>query len=207
MIPFRAQMSNAKFIILLGDGMADFPVEALNDQTPLQAAKTPNMDRVARVGIAGMFTPIIAGLPAGSDVGNLSCFGYDPRETYTGRAPIEAASRGIPLGPMDIAFRCNLVTISEDESMQSFTAGHISSEEGAAIIETLNQRLGQYPIAFHNGVGYRHLGILTTEADTIDAFDSAVCTPPHNIAEQPIANYLPSGAQSDVLREVMTASC
>jgi 2,3-bisphosphoglycerate-independent phosphoglycerate mutase len=200
------KQTKIKYIILLGDGMADFPIESLNNRTPLAAAETPAMDRVAATGISGLFHPIPPGLPAGSDVGNLSCFGYDPVETYTGRAPIEAASRQIKLGPNDIALRCNLVTISQDDTMESFTAGHITSEEGAAIIQTLNERITDYPIQFHNGVGYRHLGILTAEPKSIEELDNVDCTPPHNIAEQPIENYLPNGPGSSLFRDLMKQS-
>ena len=195
-----------KFIILLGDGMADFPVPSLGNKTPLVAANTPAMDSIAESGIAGLFNPIPTGLPSGSDVGNLSCFGYDPTKTYTGRSPIEAASRHLKLGPNDIALRCNLVTISRNETMESFTADHISSEEGAAIIETLNEKMKQYPVRFHNGVGYRHLGILTVEPELLEQFESIQCTPPHNIAEQPIAEYLPQGPNASLFIDMMNES-
>jgi len=200
------QQKQTKYIILLGDGMADFKIKSLKNRTPLAAAKTPAMDHVATTGISGLFHPIPAGLPAGSDVGNLSCFGYDPTETYTGRAPIEAASRHIKLGPNDIALRCNLVTISQDDTMESFTADHISSEEGASIIQTLNERITDYPIKFHNGVGYRHLGILTAEPESIEELDAVICTPPHNIAEQPIETYLPNGPGSSLFLDLMNES-
>jgi len=195
-----------KYIILLGDGMADFPIPALKNQTPLVAANTSAMDYLATTGICGLFNPISSGLPAGSDVGNLSCFGYDPEKTYTGRAPIEAASRGIELGPYDLALRCNLVTLSNDNRMESFTADHISSEEGAAIIETLNEQITDYPIEFHNGVGYRHLGILTADKDAIEDLNKVDSTPPHNIAEQPIESHLPSGPESSVFNDLMNQS-
>ncbi len=210
MISSNANMSNPerhnKFIILLGDGMADFPIPTLKNRTPIDTAKTPAMDQIAHSGISGLFNPIPPGLPAGSDVGNLSCFGYDPRETYTGRAPIEAASRHIQLQPNDLAIRCNLVTIAENDTMQSFTADHITSDEGAAIIETLNEQITRYPMRFHTGVGYRHLGILTAETDSLEELDAITCTPPHNIAEQPIQEYLPHGRKSSVLQELMNDS-
>lgn len=200
------ERKKTKFIILLGDGMADFPVPALGNTTPLVAGKTPAMDTIAKTGICGLFNPIPTGLPSGSDVGNLSCFGYDPTKTYTGRSPIEAASRHLELGPNDIALRCNLVTISTNETMESFTADHISSEEGAAIVQTLNEEIKSHPVRFHNGVGYRHLGILTVKPESLQQFEAIQCTPPHNIAEQPIAAYLPQGPNASVFIELMKES-
>jgi 2,3-bisphosphoglycerate-independent phosphoglycerate mutase len=122
-----------KFLVLIGDGMADFPLEACGGKTPLAAAKTPAMDELARRGVSGLFMPIPDAFPAGSDIGNLSLFGYDPHVDFTGRAPMEAANQGIQLRDDELVFRCNLVTLN-DGQMQDFTAGHISSEEAAELI-------------------------------------------------------------------------
>ena len=125
-----------KYLVLLGDGMADFPVPELEDKTPLAVSETPGMDRAVREGISGLFCPIPDSMPAGSDVGNLSVFGYDPEVSFTGRAPFEAVNQGIPLGEDDIAFRCNLVTLG-DRRMVDFTADHISSDEAVKLIDFL----------------------------------------------------------------------
>src|SRR5437588_9330503 len=160
--------STMKYAIVIPDGCADEPVEALGGKTPLQAARTPNMDRVARAGVVGLSNNVPASLTPASDVATLSLFGYDPRVVYTGRAPLEAAAMGVALGPDDWAVRCNLVTV-EDGRMRDFTAGHISDTEGRALIETLKQRLeppglvrhqalqGGARLEVHPGVSYRNL--------------------------------------------------
>ena len=123
-----------KYLILLGDGMADWPLPEYDGRTPIEVAKTPAMDALVARGMTGQFCPIPDGLPAGSDIGNLSLFGYNPKASFRGRAPIEAANQGIPLAANQVAYRCNLVTI-EDGIMRDFTAGHIATEEAAEIIE------------------------------------------------------------------------
>src|ERR1700758_4371506 len=126
-----------KYIILQGDGMADYPLDVLGGKTPLEAARTPNMDWLAQRGVFGVAHVIPKGFPPGSDVGNMSIMGYDPAAYHTGRSPLEAASMGVALGPKDIAFRCNLVTLrgsGSETTMEDFTSGHISTEEAAEII-------------------------------------------------------------------------
>lgn len=195
-----------KYLILIGDGMADFPLEELGDKTPLEAASTPAMDEVAQEGICGLFCPIPEGLPAGSDIGNLSLFGYDPRSVFTGRAPIEAANQGIHLSDAQVAFRCNLVTLG-DGVMQSFTSDHISSEEGAALIATLNEALAEYPVELHPGVGYRHLGVFTAGDCSVDELVAAQCTPPHDISDREYESHLPQGDRgAALLRAIMNSS-
>ncbi len=189
-----------KYLVLIGDGMADYPLAELGDRTPLDAASTPAMDEAARKGLVGQFCPIPEDLPPGSDIGNLSLFGYDPHQTFTGRAPLEAASMGIALDPDQIAFRCNLVTL-RDGVMESFTSGHITSEEAATIIPSLNAAVDGLPIRFHAGVSYRHLAILTGEALIAD-LARASCTPPHNITGQPYAPHLPQGPGAEWLAEI-----
>ena len=124
-----------KYAIVIPDGCADEPQAALGGKTPLQAARTPAMDAIARLGVVGRANNVPPHLPAGSDVANLSLFGYDPNQYFTGRAPLEAAAQGIALGPNDWAIRCNLVTI-EDDAMRSFTADHVSSAEAKALLTT-----------------------------------------------------------------------
>ncbi|OPX79266.1 MAG: 2,3-bisphosphoglycerate-independent phosphoglycerate mutase 1 [Methanosaeta sp. PtaB.Bin039] len=185
--------SHMKFAILLGDGMADQALPELSGRTPLQAASTGSMDALAARGRLGMATTVPPGFPAGSDVANLSVMGYDPRRYYSGRAPLEAAAMGVPLKDGDIAFRCNLVTV-QDGRMADYSAGHISSAEGAEIIRSLRhlvpgERL--YP-----GVSYRHLAVLEDGA-------KAKCTPPHDITGQPFRKFLPRGPGGEILKDIM----
>ncbi|MFH0774063.1 MAG: phosphoglycerate mutase [bacterium] len=148
-----------KYIILVGDGMADEPIPELGGKTPLEAANIPNMDRLAREGSGGLVKTVPDGLSAGSDVAILSILGYDPRVYYTGRAPLEAASMGIRLKENEMGFRCNLVTV-KDGKMSDFAAGHIKTEEAKGIIERLDRDLGNDKIRFYPGVSYRHLMVI-----------------------------------------------
>ena len=190
-----------KYVVLLGDGMADYPTKMLGGKTPLQCALTPYIDQIAAEGTLGRVDTIPAGFTPGSDVATLSVLGYDPRETYTGRGPLEAASMGISLGQNDIAYRCNLVTIGEKDSesafMEDFTAGHISTEESREIILDLNKTLGSSPYQFFPGVGYRHLFVWR------DALSSPETTAPHDITGKTIASYLPHGDSSQEINSIM----
>lgn len=188
-----------KYVVLLGDGMADEPMQELNGQTPLEVADTPNMDRLAQGGALGMAQTIPEGFPPGSDVANLSVFGYDPAVCYSGRSPLEAASMGVELGPDDIAFRLNLVTIGSrngERYMDDFSAGHIGSEEARQIIVTLQQQLGDDAFSFYPGVSYRHLMVWHGGRDQL------TFTPPHDITGQAIAEFLPQGEGAEILREL-----
>ncbi|MCH7912018.1 MAG: cofactor-independent phosphoglycerate mutase [Deltaproteobacteria bacterium] len=192
-----------KYIILQGDGMADYPIESLGGKTPLEAAATPNMDWLASHGIFGLAHTIPEGFPPGSDVGNLSILGYDPKIYYTGRAPLEAASMGVRLGPEDIAFRCNLVALREDGKatiMEDFTAGHISSAEANEIIQDLNRQLGDDSVKFYPGVSYRHLMVWYGGRGDIKT------TPPHDITDRETAPYLPEGDGAKFIRNLMERS-
>ncbi len=189
-----------KVIILLGDGMSDERYSELGNKSPLQAAATPNMDFMAQHGQTGLAHTVPNGLPPGSDVANLSVFGYDPRNCYTGRSPLEAVSMGVSLGPEDVAFRMNLVTLKPHGSsiyMQDFSAGHISSEESRELVEALQQGLGSSEIEFHPGVGYRHLMVWRGGKDGMTA------TPPHDITGKAILDHLPKGAGSETLINIM----
>src|SRR5438132_6005738 len=156
-----------KYAIVIPDGCADEPQTGLEGQTPLQAARKPNMDRLARMGAVGRSNNVPTSLTPASDVATLSLFGYDPLVVYTGRAPLETAAMGISLGPEDWAIRCNLVTV-ENETMRDFTAGHIANADGRALIDTLQQHLGglvrdedaprvELSLEFHPGVSYRNI--------------------------------------------------
>lgn len=200
-----------KYAIIIPDGCADEPQEALGGKTPLQAARLPNMDRLARLGVVGLTNNVPASLTAASDVATLSLFGYDPLVVYTGRAPLETAAMGLKLGPEDWAIRCNLVNI-DNEKMGDFTAGHISNEDGAALIATLQEKLGgaivgesKGTLEFHPGVSYRNILLYRSEKPA--PFSTQTRTqPPHDIPDQPIAGYLPQGPGSELLRELMQAS-
>jgi 2,3-bisphosphoglycerate-independent phosphoglycerate mutase len=199
-----------KYAIVIPDGCADEPQESLGGKTPLQAADTPNMDRLARLGVVGLTNNVPPSLTPASDVATLSLFGYDPLEVYTGRAPLEAAAMGISLGPNDWATRCNLVTV-ENEQMRDFTAGHISSAEGRALISALDFELGGPApddiglLEFVAGISYRNcLVYRNAQADTFSA--DTKTQPPHDVPDQPIADYLPRGPGSDLLRDLMVRS-
>ncbi len=185
-----------KYVVLLGDGMADRPLDVLGGRTPLQAARTPNMDRIAAGGSPGLIRTVPDGFPAGSDVANLSVLGYDPSVYYTGRAPLEAASMSVKLEAADVAFRCNLVTLAEAR-MADFSAGHISTGEARALITDLHQALADGQIAFYPGVSYRHLMVWQKGRRDM------VCTPPHDITGQPFKRYLPSGEGHELLNDLM----
>jgi 2,3-bisphosphoglycerate-independent phosphoglycerate mutase len=189
-----------KLVILLGDGMADHPIDQLGGKTPLAAADTPNMDRIAREGRGGLARNVPPGMPPGSDIANLSVMGYDPERYYSGRAPLEAAAMGVSLGPEDVAFRCNLVTVDLNRKiMVDYSAGHITSEEGRELIEALKKARPEARL--HPGVSYRNL--LVQGGD--DGL-KAVCTPPHDITGQPIDGHLPRGEGSTALRDMMASS-
>lgn len=192
-----------KIIVLLGDGMSDEPCAELDGKTPLQAAQTPNMDRMAKAGQVGLAKTVPDGLPPGSDVANLSVFGYDPRTCYTGRSPLEAISMGVQLGPHDVAFRMNLVTLTPHNGkiyMEDFSAGHIGSEESHQLVATLQAELGNEQFEFHPGVGYRHLLVWRNGKDGMTA------TPPHDISGKKVLEYLPHGEGATELIHLMNAS-
>ena len=206
---FLPRIPGMKYVIVIPDGCADEPVEALGGKTPLQAARLPNMDRVAQMGVVGLSNNVPASLTPASDVATLSLFGYDPLQVYTGRAPLETAAMGIKLGPNDWAIRCNLV-YTPDGHMRDFTAGHISSEDGRPLIEALHKELGGREVAggvieFHPGVQYRN--ILVWRGKSAESpFAGMKTQPPHDIPDRPTADYLPQGAGRDILIELMEAS-
>jgi len=192
-------MGSRKYIVLIGDGMADYPVAELGGKTPLQAARTPNLDRLARQGVLGRVNTIPPGFAPGSDVANLTVFGYDPAVYYTGRAPLEAVAMGVKLGPADVAFRCNLVTLSREDGdiyMDDFSAGHISTEEAGRIVRDLGKELGNEEFNFFPGVGYRHLLVWRNG----EACLRLKTTPPHDITGRNISPHVPEGdGDEDIL--------
>jgi 2,3-bisphosphoglycerate-independent phosphoglycerate mutase len=193
------EVTYMKYIVLVGDGMADRPLESLGGKTPLQVAKKPHLDYLAQHGMVGLVKTVPDGTPPGSDIANLSILGYDPRKYYTGRAPLEAASQNIPILPNQTAFRCNLVTIQND-TMFDYSSGHISTQEAKSIIESLAQELNTPEIKFYPGVSYRHLMIINND------FTDLKCTPPHDITNQLIMNFLPNGKKSELIKNLMDKS-
>ncbi len=205
-----------KYAVLLGDGMADRPIRELEGKTPLMVARTPNMDFVARKGTVGTVQTIPEGMPAGSDVANLSVMGYDPAKIYTGRSPIEAAGMGLELRPDDVAFRCNLVTLerktgggletdlsgnfAEDLFMMDFAGGHPSEEEAESILETLSSHLGGEGVTFHQGVSYRHLMVWEKGDADLEA------APPHDLTGREIGEGWPKGRAAPRILELEAES-
>ena len=185
-------MAKSKYVILLGDGMPDWPLERMDNKTPLMLAATPNMDRMARDGAAGSVKTTPDGFYPGSDTTNMGILGYDPKKYYTGRAPLEAAAMGIKLGPEDVAFRCNLVTlkaVAEGLMMDDFSAGHIETEDSVRLMGDMQKALGDGKISFHPGVSYRHIMVAKGGAP----YSGLKLTPPHDISDQNIREYLPQG--------------
>jgi len=200
-----------KYAIIIPDGCADEPLDSLGGKTPLQAAKTPNMDSIVQRGVCARSDNVPPTLTPASDVATLSLFGYDPLEVYTGRAPLETAAMGIPLGQDDWAIRCNLVHV-DNEEMRDFTAGHITSEDGKELIKTLQANLGgpvhfagwKGTLEFHPGVSYRN--ILVYRGSDAPFTNETKTQPPHDVPDKPIAGHLPRGPGADLLNSLMTRS-
>ncbi|MFN9721424.1 MAG: cofactor-independent phosphoglycerate mutase [Planctomycetota bacterium] len=195
-----------KYALIIPDGVADEAQPELDGRTPLQAARLPNMDAIARAGLVGRTDNVPASMPSGSDVGTMSLFGYNPLEYHTGRAPLEAAAQGIELQPGDWAIRCNLVNVT-DEKMISFTAGQYPSEFAAELMTLLQKdQCGDSHWKFHAGVSYRNLLLYRSRGTAAPFSKETQSTPPHDITDQPIALHLPSGPGADVLQQLMRRS-
>lgn len=189
-----------KYAILIGDGMADYPIEKLGNRTILQAARTPAMDSVAARGKTGLAKTVPDGFHPGSDVANMSILGYDPATYYSGRAPLEAASMGVTLAADDVAFRCNLITI-ENGRIKDYSAGHISSDEAEILIDTLDYELGTENIKFYPGISYRHLIVASNHLGL-----KTECTPPHDITGEKKNDYLPKGKDGEFFSDLIEKS-
>ncbi len=194
-----------KFAIIIPDGCADEPQASLGGRTPLQAAHTPHMDAIATAGVVGRAKHVPPSLPAGSDVATLSLLGYDPIVYFTGRAPLEAAAQGIELGPQDAAIRCNLVTI-DNQTMKSFTAGQISSEEARSLLTAAQAGLGGDQLEFVPGVSYRNLLIYRGGGAPPPFTSDTRATPPHDLTDKSVIDDYPRGPGSDLLNQLMTDS-
>ena len=195
-----------KYLVVLCDGMADYPVEALGGKTPLEAANTPNMDKFAKDGYVGLVKTVSDDMKPGSDVANLSVLGYDPHKYYTGRSPLEAGSIGIDMKNTDVSLRCNLVTLTdeaayEDKTIVDYCAGDISTEDAKVLVDYLAQNLDNEEFKLYSGVSYRHCLIWnngTLEVGTL--------TPPHDITGKPIKEYIPAHPNAAKLYELMKKS-
>lgn len=191
-----------KYVIVLGDGMADEPIPQIQNQTPLEAAKTPVMDRLAQDAEIGMTRTIPEGMAPGSDTANLSVMGYHPKQYYTGRSPLEALSIGVDMQPTDVSFRCNIVTLSEEEEQYEerrildHSSSEISTEDAAVLIEALKDGLKTEGYEFYVGTSYRHL-LVQHNGSVVEL------TPPHDILTKTIGEYLPKDI---ILREMMKKS-
>jgi 2,3-bisphosphoglycerate-independent phosphoglycerate mutase len=191
-----------KYIVIVPDGMADEPLPELNGKTPLETARTPNMDYLAQNGFVGTVRTIPDGMAPGSDVGNMSLLGYDPKVFHCGRGPLEAANMGIMLGDDQVAIRCNFVTLNEEE-MADYSAGHITTKEAGILIDDLNKALSDDDqFKFYPGKSYRHLLIVRTEDP--QSLLNVETTPPHDIMGQKIKSHLPKGPQAAFLIDMMT---
>lgn len=168
-----------KYVIILGDGMADYPIAPLGGKTPLQVARHPHMDRIAREGRCGLFKTIEEGMPSGSEAANLSVLGYNSGEVLQGRGVLEAAAMGVHIADDEVAMRCNLISLFEDGRIKSHSAGHISSEEASEIIHTLQEELGDSRLRFYAGVSYRHLFVGKGLDPRLE------CAPPHDHPNEP----------------------
>ena len=195
-----------KYIVVLYDGMADYPVPALNGKTPMECAKKPILDKLARFGEVGTVKTVADGLKPGSDIANMSVLGYNPKECYTGRSPLEAVSIGVDMLPTDIIFRCNLVTLSdeenyEDKTMVDYSAGDISTEDASQIIKSIQEHFGNDIFAFYSGVAYRHC--LVWHEGTLDL---GKMTPPHDISGKVISEHLSKSENAKELIAMMKES-
>ncbi len=189
-----------KYCIIIPDGMADYAIDKLSGRTPIETARTPNLDFIAQNGQLGIARTIPSGFPAGSDVANLTIVGYNPKEYYSGRAPLEAASIGIKLNDGDWAFRCNLITANED-ALEDFCAGHIKTDEAEVLIKLINEKLGNETILFYPGKSYRHIMVYKgTQGMDVK------CFPPHDIIGKSIQKHLPKGNGSEILIDLMKRS-
>jgi len=192
-----------KYILLVGDGMADYPIEGLGLRTPLEAARTPNMDFIAKNGCLGQAKTIPDKMTPASDVANLSILGYDPKKYYSGRGPLEAANLGIELEDDDVAFRCNLITVEAD-TLLDYSAGHIKSTEAEKIIKFIDRKLGSNKMRFFAGVSYRHLLLVKRGAEL--KLQNLKCLAPHDIYGQSIKKNLPQGDNADIIIKLMLDS-
>lgn len=187
-----------RHVVCVPDGCADEPLAELGGRTPLEAADLPTFAALAARGTVGRAAVIPEGMPPGSDVGNMSILGYDPHRFHTGRAPIEAAALGLRLRPDQVAFRCNLVTVGADGTLEDFAGGHPASEDAAKVVDALQAELGDDEVSFHAGFQYRHIVVAPA------SWAEATCVPPHDLSDKPVV--WPTGPAAPRLQALMDAS-
>ena len=207
-MPTKKESKKMKYLLVVGDGMADYPVPELDNMTPLQVARKPNMDAIAAKGRNGLLRTARENLSAGSDTAILSVLGYDPRQFYTGRGPLEATARGIQLKENDVAFRCNLIT-EKDGILVDYSAGHITSRDSSKLIEAIKKTLEKpNKIEFFSGLDYRHFLILRNSPNSLQI----KCAPPHDAVGAEISTVLPEAKSPEaektaiLLREAIVKS-
>jgi len=192
-----------KYVVVIADGMADYPISELDGKTPLEAFEKPIIDSLAKQALCGIVKTVPENMSPGSDVANLSIFGYDPTRFFSGRAPLEAASMGVDMGLGDVAFRCNLVTLRDKDGktiMDDYSAGHITTDEAEPFIKLLNEKISKKEVSFHKGVSYRHLMLWK------NGKYSMKLTPPHDIPDKEVSEFMPSGEGADFITELMLES-
>ena len=195
-----------KYVVLLCDGMADYPVDELDGKTPMQAAKKPNMDKIAKNSVVGLVKTVADNMKPGSDVANLSVLGYDPEVYYTGRSPLEAGSIGIDMKTTDVSFRCNLVTLSgeenyADKTIIDYCADDISTDEAKKLVDFLAEKFDNDEFKYYSGVSYRHCLIWNN-----GTLDIGTLTPPHDITGKKIKEYIPTHKNAEKLYDMMVKS-
>ncbi len=190
-----------KYVILIMDGASGYPIPEREGKTSLELAQTPNLDAMAKEGAVGLARTVPPGMEASSACACMSVLGYDPKVYYRGRAGIEARSMGIPIADEDVVFRCNLVAV-RDGKMWSYSSGYISTEEAHTLIAALNENIGSGDVHFYPGVSYRHICKIKGREESLQA----ECTPPHDIPDKPIADFLPRGKGSQILLDLMERS-
>ncbi len=199
-----------KYIVMVADGMSDYPIASLGDRTPIEASKIPNMDFIAKNGVSGTACTIPKGMTPASDVANLAILGYDPKKYYSGRGPLEAANMGIDLEGNDVAFRCNLIT-SDKGILTDYSAGHITTKEAGILIKELNEKLAAPLVKFYPGISYRHLLVIKNGRHFALGEKEADLTkikymPPHDMVGQGIKDNLPKGRGAEFLIKLMEDS-
>ena len=197
--------NNMKYIVILGDGMADYPVDHFGGKTILEVADKPTIDYMSKHGELGMVKTVQDGMKPGSDVANLSVMGYDTKKCYSGRSPLEAASIGVEMKDDDVTFRTNLVTLSdeenyEDKTMLDYSSGEITTAEAAELMKAVAAELNTDKIKFYPGISYRHLCVWSGGSTNVDL------TPPHDISDRKIGDYLPKGDGAEKFLEMMKKS-